>query len=151
MVLGVFGTVLLGLVTVLAMTNAAGGGLEMDGVPMSPTSGVLFLSFILLLPWVVVGGLLCSGVRGKHTKHSLRIQHGHLDYVQALFGKERIRRLALTEIESIAAKVFYEQNYRPVYGVEVRSGRKKIRFGSTLDDAEKGWLVAELKAVVFPK
>lgn len=145
---GLIWTGFIALVTLPALLGS--GGFSVDGEPVSSMAGLLVLGLFLLVFWGIGLGLLYAGVRSKYAKHLLRVQHGQFDYVQELFGRHKHKRLPLTEIESITAKEFYQQNYQPVYGVEVRGPQKKIRFGSSLTDDEKGWLVAELNALVFP-
>lgn len=57
-----------------------------------------------------------------------------------LFGFKKIHDLPAASIQSISRTLFYEQNYQPIYGVEISTKNKKIRFGSALTDSEQKWL-----------
>lgn len=110
-----------------------------------------FVPLILIVFWAVGLGLLSAGLRAKFSKHLLVLHDKTLICVSEFFGKKKTSSFPFSGITSIAVIEFYRSNYEPVYGVEIRSASKKFRFGTSLDDDEKGWLVAELKALVFPE
>ncbi|MCE9611006.1 MAG: hypothetical protein K8R23_12500 [Chthoniobacter sp.] len=53
---------------------------------------------------------------------------------------QRTWDLPVTEITSVCKKEFYQQNYQPVFGIEITAGARRIRFGSQLSEEEKNWL-----------
>ncbi len=49
------------------------------------------------------------------------------------------------QLNKITESVVYEQNYQPVYGVELQfTDEPSVKFGSMLDEAERKWLIGEL-------
>ena len=66
-----------------------------------------------------------------------------------MFGTIKEKSLVTSQVTSVAQIEFYQQNYQPVYGVEIRGRDGKFRFGTTLEEAEKAWLVADIKRAVL--
>lgn len=48
-------------------------------------------------------------------------------------------------ITQVHKKEFYSENYKPVYGIEIIAGSRKIRFGSILTEGEKNWLCWQIR------
>ncbi len=119
-----------------------GGKIEGDG----PTW--LLIPFFGLF-WAVGFGMLYAGLREKWLKQRIAVAGGELVLRREMFGRSSEKRLPLGEICSIEQKEFYQKNYQPVFGIEIKSTRSKLRFGSTLEAAEKGWLTADLREAVF--
>ena len=65
-----------------------------------------------------------------------------------LFGKTHDKSLPIDSITSITQVEFYQKNYRPVRGIEIRGKHGKLRFGSILSDEEKAWLVADMRRII---
>ncbi len=99
--------------------------------------------------WAVGLGVLYAAFRNKYASHRITADARSVTLVRELFGKFKKKSLPADSIESIAQAVFYQQNYEPVYGVEIRGKRGKLRFGSSLTAEEKAWLVADLRRVVL--
>lgn len=99
--------------------------------------------------WAVGLGVLFAAFRNKYASHRITVDASSVTLVRELFGKTKKSSLPADSIESVAQAVFYLQNYEPVYGVEIRGKRGKLRFGSVLTAEEKAWLVADLRRVVF--
>jgi hypothetical protein len=51
----------------------------------------------------------------------------------------------VSEITQVHKKEFYSENYKPVYGIEIVAGPRKIRFGSILTEDEKNWLCWQIR------
>lgn len=51
----------------------------------------------------------------------------------------------LDAITSIDEGQIYQQNYKPVYGVCIKHGKKEIKFGSNLSEDERRWMIGELR------
>lgn len=99
--------------------------------------------------WAVGLACLYLGVRQKWMKHRLSVANGQLVLRREIFGRSKEKSLPVAGIIGIEQKVFYQQNYQQVFGIEVKGARGKLRFGSALDAAEKAWLVADLREAVF--
>ena len=108
------------------------------------------VNFFLILFWVIGLVILHKGLSAKFSKHLILLKDDHLAHGRELFWTKKATSFPFSEISSIAAIEFYEKNYTPVFGIEIRSPGKKVRFGSSLSNEEKGWLVAELNHLVFP-
>lgn len=108
----------------------------------------------LLIPffglfWAIGLGTLYMGVREKCLKHRLTVAAGEFLLRREMFGRHREQRLAVADIRSVEQREFYQKNYEPVHGIEIKAARAKLRFGSTLTPEEKAWLVADLREVIF--
>lgn len=147
---GILWTAITALATIPFVITTLSGKATMDfsGPPWLATLGtILFFGLF----WGIGLGMLYFGLRAKHAVHVIRLEHGTIDYVRGFAGRRHHTQFPFEDVESIAAKAFYERNYHPVIGIEIRGTKKKVRFGTSLTDAEKGWLVAECNALVFPK
>lgn len=131
--IGIFTSIVL-----FAPSEKKGG--EMAGWPV----------FLLLSAFWAVGlGMLYAGCRAKYSRHHLSVERGNLTLRRELFGKVTESSLPSDTVQSIAQAEFYQKNYQPVHGIEIRAGKRKLRFGSMLTEDEKAWLVADLKRVVL--
>jgi hypothetical protein len=107
---------------------------------------------IFVSVFVAIGlGTFFAGLRMAFTSYDLTIANGHLTYSQHLFGGSKHITVSLNSIQSVELTEFYQQNYRPVHGIEIRSSEGKIRFGSQLSVPEKQVLTAQLKAALLPQ
>lgn len=119
-------------------------------IPALMTSNVMgsiprwvIIPFYLI--FVVVGIVMVrAGLRNKFARHVLRSDGETISLARELFGRKKETVVRCGEVRSIAQKEFYQQNYQPVYGIEIRTPSKKLRFGTMLSIEEKAWLVADL-------
>ena len=108
----------------------------------------------LLIPffgvfYAVGFGMLYVAIRQKFMKHRLTVSGGEVRLAKEMFGRIKEKSLGAGTVKSVAQKEFYQQNYKPVYGIEIKGSGGKLRFGSTLTLEEKAWLVADVKECVF--
>lgn len=103
----------------------------------------------LLLCWAVGMGILYAALRLKFTKHRISVGGGEVKMTREMFGRTKTKVLAWKDVTEIQKQVFYQQNYQPVYGIEIKGKGGKLRFGSAMSEEEKSWLVEDLRRVVF--
>lgn len=102
--------------------------------------------FLFAVSWIVGLHILYAGLRSKFARHLLYLGTDQIRLNRELYGRTKKYSLSITDDTKVSKEVFYTQNYQPVYGIEISSGKKqKIRFGSTLNDIEKTWLCAEIQ------
>lgn len=101
--------------------------------------------------WAVGLGVLYAAFRQKYLNQSITFDHQKITLQKKLFSKTSEKSLAKSSISSVAQKEFYQQNYKPVYGIEIRGADGKLRFGSGLTAEEKAWLVADFNQVLSGK
>jgi len=107
---------------------------------------------LFTLPFWAVGiGILYAGYRAKNAKHRVEIGNGMISLTRDWRGRQKMKSLPLGDIQSIDQAVFYSKNYTPVRGVEIKGASGKLRFGSTLSEEEKAWLVADFQQAVWPE
>lgn len=113
--------------------------------------GALAVGIVLFfaLFWAIGLGMAYAACRNKYARHRLTVDRDRITLRRELFGRDTEQRLSTSTVESIAAVEFYQSNYQPVHGIEIRAPRGKLRFGSMLTEEEKAWLVADLKRAVF--
>lgn len=99
--------------------------------------------------WAIGFGVMFAGLREKYLKTSITVSGGEVKLTKELFGRAKVKAMPFASIRSIAQKEFYQQNYKPVFGIEIKGDTGRIRFGSTLAEPEKAWLVASLRESVF--
>jgi hypothetical protein len=97
--------------------------------------------------WAVGIGMVYVGLRNRFAKHVLRSDGETISLAREMFGRRKEARIRCDEVRSIAQKEFYQENYQPVYGIEIRTAVKKLRFGTMLSIGERAWLVADLRRV----
>lgn len=102
--------------------------------------------FLFFLPFILVGlALAVLTVKAQFEKVTVLLSPQAIMLERSTLGWNRIHRIETEEIYSVEAKEFYQQNYEPVYGIEIRSNRKKLRFGSSLKEEDKQWLIGEIR------
>ncbi len=130
--------------------TAAGSGAFLFGTPADGQDiQPWFLYPFFALFWAIGLGTLYAAVRNKYARHQITVTPDLVTLRREMFGRVREKSLVTSNISSVAQVVFYQQNYQPVYGVEIRGRDGKLRFGTTLVEAEKAWLVADIKRAVF--
>ncbi len=121
-------------------------------LPNSDDPGAsLFMTLFTIPFWAVGIGLLYAALRAKYATHFIAVDDQAVRMSRVFFGRTSRKTLSRQTLTSAAVQVFHTQNYQPVYGVEVRGSDGKIRFGTTLTEAEKHWLVADLKRTIWPE
>lgn len=114
----------------------------------TPGLGQLGMAAFFILFWAVGIGMLYGACRNRYARHRLTAGAGAVVLRRELFGRVSEKSLPAAGITSIDQVVFYQQNYQPVHGIEIKGPTGKLRFGSVLGAEEKAWLVADLRRVV---
>lgn len=109
---------------------------------LSSTGPELFV--ICLFPIIGIG-LFVAGLRQLYTRHVIILDTVELVHVAEFVGKPKRKSFPRETITGVDLVVFYSQNYQPVYGIEVRAGKRRLRFGSALSMDDKRWFCADLK------
>lgn len=99
--------------------------------------------------WAVGLGMFYAAFRNKYARHRLSADRDSITLRREFFGNARERSLPAGSIKSVAQVTFYQQNYEPVLGIEIKGSHGKLRFGSILTAEEKAWLVADIQHVLF--
>jgi hypothetical protein len=99
--------------------------------------------------WAVGLGMFYAGFRNKYARHQLVVSDSLVTLRRELFGRTKETSLPASGITSVSQVEFYQQNYQPVHGIEIRGSGGKLRFGSILDGPEKAWLVADLRRTIL--
>lgn len=104
---------------------------------------------LIIVFWAISFGCLYIGVRNKYARHRIAVTQEIVTLRREMLGMVKVKSLATRDVQSVEQTIFYHQNYQPVYGVEIRARKGKLRFGSMLEAAEKAWLVEDIKRAVF--
>lgn len=134
----VFGTVwfLFSSAFLVAIAFGTSGG--------SPLAAVLFIGVFVLIGL----GLIYGGLSQNYAHHVLTVDAVELIHERRMLGRTKRKTLPRDDISSIELVVFYSENYKPVHGIEIKAGSRKIRFGSGLTPEEKAWLCEELRQAI---
>ncbi len=102
------------------------------------------------IPFMAVGWwLMRTHIREAKSDHLIEIGADSLTMTRRTRGKlGNPKVIPRGEVESVDLAVFYSVNYQPIHGVEVKSKGDKIRFGASLEQNEKRWIVASLRAAL---
>lgn len=95
--------------------------------------------------WAIGLGMLYVALRNKYATHRLAANRDTITLTRQFFGRKNEKTLAVEPAMKIAQVEFYQSNGQPVRGIEMKTSRGKLRFGSMLSDAEKAWLVVDLR------
>lgn len=101
----------------------------------------LFISFFVLIGLVFI----YAGLRMTRSEHWLLIQDETVAHERHFLGRAKRTTLSRASISFVDLTVFYEENYKPVHGIEIRGAEGKIKFGSALAPDEKAWLLGEVR------
>lgn len=101
--------------------------------------------------WAVGGGMLYAGLRAKLASHVLTVGISQISLRTTFLGRQSEKSISRDGLRRAEKVSFHQQNDRPVYGIELKSGSAKLRFGSSLTNDEKDWLVQDINAVVAPR
>jgi hypothetical protein len=137
-----------GLVWTLITAVLSGGflfGMPANGQDAQPWFLYPFFSVF----WAIGLGCLYAAVRNKYSRLRITVTRDLVTLRREMFGRIKDKSLVTRDVQSVEQTVFYQQNYQPVYGVEIRGRGGKLRFGTTLREDEKAWLVADIKRAVF--
>jgi len=132
-----------------AITAAVSGAFLFGGSKGGPESQPWFLYPFFAIFWAIGLGMLYAALRNKYARHRITVTRDLVTLRREMFGRVKEKSLVTTQVGSVAQVEFYQQNYQPVYGVEIRGKGGKLRFGTTLREEEKAWLVADIKRAVF--
>lgn len=107
------------------------------------------LLFVAIFP-LVGAGVAYWSLRSRFAVHLLYLSPDRIRLQRQLFGRRKNFDLMTSRVDSVRKVEFYQQNYQPVYGIEIKSPDGKIRFGSLLSDNEKNWLCWEIREFMKP-
>ncbi len=146
---GKFGFFLFFGVMWTTITAMVSGGFLMTSFNDELKSLPWFLYLFFSIFWAVGLGCLYIAVRNKYARHQITVTGDLVTLRREMFGRVKDKSLITRDVEAVEQAVFYQQNYQPIYGVEIRGRSGKLRFGTALKEAEKAWLVADIKRSVF--
>jgi hypothetical protein len=107
--------------------------------------GQIFLLLFLTL-FVAIGLLFAVfalyAYRGEFT---LSIDRQRVHAIWTLFRYNFERSAANADVTAVVEEVVYTRNYQPVYGIAIKHGTRTIKFGSSLTEDERRWLIGEIR------
>jgi hypothetical protein len=105
--------------------------------------------FMWLSLFVITGlGLIYVALRQRYGSTLLELTPGTMRLQRTLFGASRSHDVYTAEVRNVSKVLFYTKNYQPVYGIEIKTMRRQLRFGSALTEDEKNWLCWEIQEFV---
>jgi hypothetical protein len=132
-----------------AITAAVSGAFLFGSPAGGQETQPWFLYPFFAIFWAIGLGMLYAAVRNKYARHRITVTRDLVALRREMFGRIKEKSLVTSQVASVAQIEFYQQNYQPVYGVEIRGQGGKLRFGTTLREEEKAWLVADIRRAVF--
>ena len=112
-----------------------------------PSGSFPVLPFVAMFPLIGIG-LAYWALRTRFAMHLLYLSAENIRLQRQLFGRSKNFDLATANVTTVHKAEFYQQNYQPVYGIEIKSNTGKIRFGSILTEDEKNWLCWEIREFI---
>ncbi len=105
---------------------------------------ILGVAAFLSLFWAVGLGMAWFWMRMKFERTFLLVERQRLVLQKVLFSRKRVDETVLTRESRAELVESYQQNEQPVYRIEVQGQERAVKFGTSLSDAEKDWLVDRL-------
>jgi hypothetical protein len=107
------------------------------------------LAVVMASLFVIIGlGLIFVALRHRYGSTLVELTPETIRLRRGLFGIRRDYEVRTSEVHHISKTVFYTQSYLPVYGIEIKTSRRRLRFGSSLTEDEKNWLRWEIQEFV---
>ena len=148
---GKFGFFLFFAVFLLLITGTVSGGFFISFLSGQKIEGDgpdwIIVPFFAIF-WAIGLGMLYAAFRQKYLKHIVTFSGDHITLRKNMFGRTSEKSLSRSSVNSVSQMEFYQQNYKPIYGIEIRGNEGKLRFGSALAAEDKAWLVADFKKVL---
>ncbi len=111
--------------------------------------GKVFLSLFLSLFTGVGLAMLAFAFLLKYSEALLLVEGGRVVLTKRFRKWIRTRSVEEASVEKVSLQSFYESNDVPQYGIQIDHVEgKPLKFGVSLENDEKGWLLAELKALL---
>ena len=107
------------------------------------------LAFIALF-WLIGIGLLIGWLKLKYERTLLLVEPSRVVVQHILFGRKRQKETELYSKSRATLAEAYSQNDVPVYCVAIDGKDRTIRFGTSLSNGEKDWLVDRINALIAP-
>ena len=105
------------------------------------------LPFVSIFPLIGIV-FLYAALRARFAIHLLYLSSDRIRLQRQLFGRRKNFDLVTADVTTVLKTEFYQRNYQPVYGIEIKSNSGKIRFGSLLTEDEKNWLCWEIRKFI---
>lgn len=135
--IGCFALVWNGFMVAFTSIILTSGG---QGAGNNPTPELGLIAFLSLF-WAVGLGMAYFWMRLKFERTFLLLERQRIVLQKVLFSRKRVEETILTTASRAELVESYKQNDRPVYRIEVQGQDRAVKFGTSLSDAEKDWLV----------
>jgi len=105
-----------------------------------------FVPLLFAMVFVGIGLILAYfAIRGRFATHLIYVSPEIVRMQRSLF-RPKTYTVPTDQLVHVEKAVFYTQNYKPVYGIEISAAKAgRIRFGTGLSEAEKNWLCWEIR------
>ena len=81
-------------------------------------------------------------------KTRLEVKGDRYTFTRKIFGWERLHEGAARDLYSVELTTAYTQNSRPIKTIALSAGTQIHKFGTTLSNPEKAWLMSEIQAFI---
>jgi hypothetical protein len=96
--------------------------------------------------FVIAGiALIYHALRHRYGSTLLELAPESIRLQRALLWVRKTDEVPTAEVRRVAKVQLYTRNYQPLYGIEIDTPRRRIRFGSSFTDDEKDWLCWEIQ------
>ena len=136
----VFTAILAFITGVFVMVVAAG--------PAQQPQGPGFLLLMLGIFWLVTLGVWWGALKMRYQRTLLSVDRERVVVQTTLFGKTRQQELPVSDITGCSLVVAYSVNDVPVYRVQVANSNQSLGFATNLDQADKVWLVEQIRRIL---
>jgi len=139
--IGIFGFVWMAFIVPFSCVALMVDDADWDGGNAPPLFGLIaFLSIF----WAVGIGMLVAWVRMRFTQILLSVERDQFAIQKTLFGRKKLKKLALDENSHAELVESYSENDRPVYAIQMEGVGEIEKFATGLSYEEKRWLARSI-------
>lgn len=106
-----------------------------------------FILPFLALFWAVGLGMAWFWLRMRFTRHNVLVEPERLVVQKLFFDRKSLEETAIDADSTVELVERYKQNNTPVYAVAVSGADRTIKFGTSLSDQDKRFLVHKIRLV----
>lgn len=117
------------------------GGFEEGDVELGAILGILAFSGIF---WAVGIGMIVAWIRMRFTEVFLSVEREQFAIQKTLFGRKKLKKIALDQNSHAELVESYSENDVPVYAIQMEGIGETEKFATGLSYEEKRWLASTI-------
>lgn len=138
--LGCFGFAWMAIVLPVSFAFIVGGAEDEEGNTVSLLVLIPFFGIF----WAVGIGMIIAWIRMRFTELFLAVERQQFAIQKTLFGRKKLKKIALDEHSRARLVESYQENDVPVYAIQMEGIGETEKFATGLSYEEKRWLASTI-------